>query len=305
MSSKRFNEELDELFYDKRYRGFPPSRHRLMLRDEQRILQFDKALRHATTPNSTVVDLGAGSGVLSLLACRHGASKVWAVEGGLLASHLKEIAEANSFQRRVQVLKRDLLDPPPRGLSADIIVLELLGDFGIDEDIQEISAMWSRALKPGGTMVPSAVTMYVRAVQSSELADVVRFWHSRPHGFDFHPIAKLAKGSAYTFWSARCNYLTQPCVLGTVTLPASRPIRSTSCTLRCSAEGTLSGFIGWFEAELGPTAIIKPTPRSHWSKVFFPLSEEQRVRKGTRLRFTLMVHGLTSQGDWSWRCDQA
>jgi type I protein arginine methyltransferase len=126
---KRFNEELDELFYDNRYRGFPPSRHRLMLRDEQRIRQFDKALKHATTPDSTVVDLGAGSGVLSLLACRYGASKVWAVEGGLLANHLKEIAEANSFQRRVQVLKRDLLDPPPRGLSADIIVLELLGDF--------------------------------------------------------------------------------------------------------------------------------------------------------------------------------
>ena len=252
-----------------------------------------------------VVDLGAGSGVLSLLACRHGARKVWAVEGGLLANHLKEIAEANSFQRRVEVLKRDLLDPPPRGLSADIIVLELLGDFGIDEDIQEISAVWSRVLKSGGTMVPSAVTMYVRAVQSSELADAVHFWHSRPHGFDFQPIAKLAKESAYTFWSAQCRYLTEPSVLGRVALPAPRPIRSTSCTLRCTAEGTISGFIGWFEAELGPKAIIKPTPRSHWSKVFFPLSEEQRVRKGTRLRFTLKVRGLASQGDWSWRCDPA
>jgi type I protein arginine methyltransferase len=302
---ERFNEELDELFYDKRYLGFPPSRHRLMLRDEQRIRQFDKALKHAAMPGSSVVDLGAGSGVLSLLACRYGASKVLAVEGGLLANFLKKIAAANSFQRRVQVLKRDLLAGPPRGLSADIIVLELLGDFGIDENIQEISAVWSRALKPGGTIVPKALTMYVRAVQSSELAEIVGFWHSRPHGFDFHPITKLAKRSPYVFWSAQCRYLSEPCVLGRVTLPAPKPIRSVSCTLRCSAQGRVSGFVGWFEAELGPTVLIKHTPRSHWSKVFFPISEELRVRKETSLRFTLRVHGLTSNGNWSWHCGQA
>jgi hypothetical protein len=164
--------------------------------------------------------------------------------------------------------------------------------------------VWSRVLQSGGTIVPSAVTMYVRAVHSDELADVVRFWYSRPHRFDFQPIAKLAKGSAYTFWSAHCRYLTEPSVLARVTLPAPRPIRSTSCTLKCSAGGTISGFVGWFEAELGPTAHIKRSPRSHWSKVFFPIPEEPSVKKGTRLRFTLRVHGLTSQGDWSWHCDQ-
>jgi len=51
-----------------------------MIDDESRMAAFRKALRAAINPDSVVLDLGAGTGIMALLACRYGAKRVYAVE---------------------------------------------------------------------------------------------------------------------------------------------------------------------------------------------------------------------------------
>ena len=53
-----------------------------MIGDQVRLDAYAAALRASGRPGQTVLDLGAGTGIFSLLACRHGAGRVYAVEVG-------------------------------------------------------------------------------------------------------------------------------------------------------------------------------------------------------------------------------
>jgi len=56
-----------------------PIYHTPMLTDVVRNDAFFKALRKVVTPSSIVVDVGAGSGLLSLMSAKLGAKKVFAI----------------------------------------------------------------------------------------------------------------------------------------------------------------------------------------------------------------------------------
>jgi len=54
--------------------------HQMMLADRPRMTAYDRALAQAVEPGSVVVDVGAGTLALSMLALRHGAEHVYAIE---------------------------------------------------------------------------------------------------------------------------------------------------------------------------------------------------------------------------------
>ena len=84
--------------------------HRRMLADRVRCEAYRRAILATVKPGQVVLDLGAGTGILSLFAAEAGARKVYAVERTPTAALARQIVARNGLADRVSVLQTDMED---------------------------------------------------------------------------------------------------------------------------------------------------------------------------------------------------
>src|SRR5262245_5502595 len=89
-----------------------------------RLDQFARAIAAHIRPGDTVVDLGAGSGILSFLACRAGARRVYAIEAGASLQFARLLATRNGFADRI-----DFIGGPSTHLVLPERVNAIVGDI--------------------------------------------------------------------------------------------------------------------------------------------------------------------------------
>src|SRR5260221_11182370 len=97
-----------------------------MMADAVRMAAYERALRLACRPGSVVLDLGTGTGILALLACRVGARHVYAVDPSDTIGLAREIARVNDVSERItfiQGLSTDIELPEP----VDVVVADVRG----------------------------------------------------------------------------------------------------------------------------------------------------------------------------------
>ncbi|XP_053673039.1 protein arginine N-methyltransferase 6 [Anopheles nili] len=139
--------------------------HEIMLADKPRMAAYQKAIVGNRTlfEGKTVLDVGAGTGVLSIFCAQAGASKVFAVEASNLARLARAVAEENQFQDVIEVSECKVEDfKLPEGVRVDIIVSEWMGFFLLHEGMLD-SVLYARDkfLQPNGLMFPDTATLYV------------------------------------------------------------------------------------------------------------------------------------------------
>ncbi|HEX6947568.1 MAG TPA: 50S ribosomal protein L11 methyltransferase [Acidimicrobiia bacterium] len=115
-------------------------------------------------PGDTVIDVGCGSGILSIIAAKLGAGRVFGVDA---AAGTVEVAganaEAHGVSDRVQFFQGDVVQPIPEGVEADLI----LGDIsGIPDEIATVSGWFPSGLSggPTGAELPVRMLEEVRRV---------------------------------------------------------------------------------------------------------------------------------------------
>lgn len=107
----------------------------MCLKDEVRTNAFRKAIRQVVKKGDIVLDVGAGTGILSFFAAEAGAKKVYAVEiENLLAQHLKESIQLNNLTHVVEVVRGDIhvVDLPK---NIDVVIAEII-DTGLLDELQ-------------------------------------------------------------------------------------------------------------------------------------------------------------------------
>jgi SAM-dependent methyltransferase len=106
----------------------------MCLKDEARTLAFRDAIRAVVRPGDVVVDVGAGSGILSFFAAEAGAGRVYAVEiDPVSAAALRRSIELNpAVAGRISVVEGDaaIVDLPR---CADVVVAEIIETGLLDE----------------------------------------------------------------------------------------------------------------------------------------------------------------------------
>ena len=151
--------------------------HRRMLADRVRHDAFRAALEHAIKPGeSTVADIGAGTGVLAFFARELGAREVWLYDPGPALTLAETVAARNGIAGLHFVPERslDVTDPP----LVDVVVAEVLGNFAYEEGVLETLRDARRFLVNGGTLVPHSLAQWVAPVTSERFDRDLASWRS-------------------------------------------------------------------------------------------------------------------------------
>jgi len=154
--------------------------HYAMINDHPRNEFYKKALEHSITPETTVLEIGTGSGLLSIIAASVGARRVVAVEANKhLAQLARNIIAANGFSDRITVINKMstemTLEDMPDGEPADMIISEILGTLMLGESALEyIADARERLLKPGGVVIPNRGCQYAQLVSAADLEAITR-----------------------------------------------------------------------------------------------------------------------------------
>ena len=116
-----------------------------------------------------VLDIGAGTGILSMFAARAGAKHVYAIEFAEIAIFAREIIRQNGLQDKITVIKGKMEEielPVPK---VDIIISEWMGYFLLYESMLD-SVLWARDkyLNKGGKMLPDRAQIYVAALEDGD-----------------------------------------------------------------------------------------------------------------------------------------
>ena len=287
------------------------SMHRWMLRDTVRNEAYRKALLHAVKPGDVALDVGAGTGILSMFAAAAGARKVYAVERTPTANVARMIVETNGMSDRIEVLQSDL-EEIELTEKVDVLVSEWMGGFGVDENmLAPVIIARDRFLAEGGRIVPACVTAYMAPVWVEAFDEELAYWRTKPHGIDLGDLSTmrtqeileshsdlkpehlLAEGQA--LW-AHDAY--------TCTLEEADRSFVAHLTFTIAKAGKFSGLAAWFSADMGGGIVLATgvdAPPTHWGRTLFPLEKTIEVEAGTLVSVEFRCEPISMSGcEYYW-----
>jgi protein arginine N-methyltransferase 1 len=119
--------EKDSDYYFDSYSHF--SIHEEMLKDKVRTLAYKNAIlknKHLFS-DKIVLDVGAGTGILSIFAAKAGAKHVYAIEKANIAKHSKNIIASNGFSEKITIIQGKVEEVKLPVEKVDIIISEWMG----------------------------------------------------------------------------------------------------------------------------------------------------------------------------------
>jgi hypothetical protein len=268
--------------------------HREYLSDGARVAAFRQAIREIVRPGSVVLDLASGSGILGLLACEAGASRVYSVEVTGMVEIARAAAAANGYGDRligIHGMSTEIVLPE----SVDAIVCDQVGRFGFEAGILEHGTdARRRFLKPGGLMMPRRVDLFVAPVESPDTFAHVQFWGSRPAGFDFAPARRWAVNTGYPVALQEQNLLAEPQRAASLDIMCCGAEPFEMCgAFRIARRGVLHGVGGWFTSQLSQSVSVSNAPgaadRINRRNALLPIDEAVPVEPGDEVSVRIHV----------------
>ncbi|KAM7519593.1 hypothetical protein LguiB_018555 [Lonicera macranthoides] len=167
--------------------------HEEMLKDVVRTKTYQNVIYKNTFlfKDKIVLDVGAGTGILSLFCAKAGAKHVYAVECSQMADMAQEIVKANGFSNVITVLKGKIEEIELPVPQVDIIISEWMGYFLLYENMLN-TVLYARDkwLVKDGLVLPDKASLYVTAIEDAEYKeDKIEFWNN-VYGFDMSCIRK-------------------------------------------------------------------------------------------------------------------
>lgn len=282
--------------------------HQMMLGDAPRLRAYDRALEQAVSPGDVVVDVGAGLLALSLLALRHGAEHVYAIEADpATAAAAARIAEANDLKGRLTLIHGDARTARlPR--KVDVLVSEMMGNLGPEEEMAEVLRVVARQhLRPDGRVVPRRLRTWLAAAELT--GEGWGLWGRDFYGFRLDPVQDLvAPAPQLHFFQRPPTLLTEPAVVLDQALDGRAPSRQKMRQrLPITRPGRLHAVLGYFTADFTDDVTLSNFPSypgCNWAVWVWPLRHTD-VAEGDELTLHLRRpprRDVRTVTDWRLEC---
>lgn len=292
-----------------------PFWHIPMMNDVRRNDAFEAAIKSAIEqkgPGARVLDIGTGSGLLSMMAARAGAGSVVACEVvPIIADIAQQIVAENGYADRLKVVaapSTDLNVGQQLEAPADILVSEILSSDLLTENVLDtFEDAHARLLKDDAIVIPRAASAIGCLVESDVLANYV--FVDEVSGFkvsrfgSFAP-QKLPIHGTMTDW----RRLSDDVELLRVDLTARRHESDLHVlSIPVMADGVATGIVQWMHVDLAEGVSFDNHPDGYtdggWLQVLHNFPEPVQVRAGDTLdlavghdRVTLIVQPLRIAG---------
>lgn len=285
-----------------------PAWHLQMIRDSHRNEILRRAIVAAVRPGDLVVDLGAGSGLLALIAARAGARQVYAVESHpLTAAALRKTIATNGFSDQITIVEKDigaLTLADVGGARVDVVVSETIGAYLFDEGILDhVHYAAEHLAKPEARLLPSSVRIKAAFVDAGALGrgDIS---HEPRSLMDFNLEAyydALHTGMLLPFFEPDALRLSERGLSISEIQLTQRPPLELEGVFKAQDAMTVDGAMIWGEWDFGAGEILTVGPgglSNSWAH-YYMRGDGRRLEAGDSLRFLFrMVEPTTFDFYW-------
>ncbi|TRM69382.1 S-adenosyl-L-methionine-dependent methyltransferase [Schizophyllum amplum] len=272
--------------------------HEEMLKDSVRTGSYRAAIMNNghLFKGKTVLDVGCGTGILSMFAAKAGASHVVGIDMSNIIDQAQKIIEANGFKDSITLVKGKLEEADLPIKEFDIIISEWMGYFLLYESMLDtVLVARDKYLKPGGLIFPDNATMYIAAIEDQDYKDEkINFWDN-VYGFDYSCIKDIALREPLVDTVDLKAVVTDPCVLKHIdlltvkkedlafTAPFTLTATRTDCTYDAHA------FLAWFDIQFQCThkkVNFSTGPHAqytHWKQTVFYTPQTVTLTEGDKI----------------------
>ena len=276
-----------------------------MIADGVRTNAYAKALRRVIKPDSVVLDIGTGTGIFALLACRFGARQIYAVEPEDIIQVASEIAAANGCAERIEFIQ-EVSTEVRLSDRVDVIVSDIHGRLPLFKSlVPTIIDARERLLAPGGQLIPQRDTLWAAIVEETDLyKQFVEPWDNQPFGWDMQAAKRLSVNSWGGAALAAENLLVKPQRLATLDYSSIEHSGfSAELTWNARRAGTAHGLAVWFDSVLteGVSFSNAPSaPKTIFGQGFFPWSKPVPLDLGDTVSVSLRADLIGDEHIWRW-----
>lgn len=279
--------------------------------------------------DKVVLDVGAGTCILSIFAAQAGAKQVYAVEATDMAVRSRKIVEAQGMSNVITVLQ-GTVESIKLPCKVDVIISEWMGYFLLRESmLDSVLVARDRFLKPGGSMFPSHATLYLAPLGKTKACrdKIETFEGERAHFENFNQSMQSCYNTDFScvqeeFLKEQRKYylltgafvnLTpkQLCGAGAPLMELDlvkvslndlqSPSQPLKCSIRINRDGPVDGFTGYFdtpfrgsqEAPAEHEVVLTTAPTNgtstHWGQQMFSFHPPLEAKQGDTLEITMLV----------------
>jgi SAM-dependent methyltransferase len=276
-----------------------------MMTDERRMEGYESAMRRLIRPGDIVLDLGAGTGVLSFIALAAGAAHVYALERSPVIEVARKLAQANKLADRITFIQGDARSvTPPK--QVDCLVGDVRGAVSLfEENVDVFESVRARWLRPGGTIIPIQDELYVAPVASAAAHERVRCWSALKRPEASYEAATVFAANEWTRTLLAKEDVVAPAqALGAIEYTGMTARRFDLKTeFIAERDGTLTGLGVWFKGTYAE-GIVQDTspysPPSVYGQGYLPITTVRPIKKGQPIEVTVSVHRHPPNPIWTW-----